>query len=220
MTKTCLIVTALLLVSTQSAANEWVMPGLTTQWIARDMDLNGLPASMRAISGQRPLSDVLRYYRDEWSGAIDERQMGEWHVLSTRQRDRFASLRIRARGGGVEGVLTTSVDPAVALPDLSSRLPVPPGLKPLARQRFRDSGSQGENLTLMSPRSVAYERQAFASLYATDGWTVAEDRPTQTVPDGQIMQFLRGKEQVRIVLYRDPDLAAGRTLILVTSHRD
>ena len=72
----------------------------------------------------------------------------------------------------------------------------------------------------MSPRSVAYERQAFASLYATDGWTVAEDRPTQTVTDGQIMQFLRGKEQVRIVLYRDPDLASGRTLILVTSHRD
>ena len=70
--------------------------------------------------------------------------MGEWHVLSTRQRDRFASLRIRAHGGGVEGVLTTSVDPADALPDLSSRLPVPPGLKPLARQRFRDSGSQGE----------------------------------------------------------------------------
>ena len=141
-------------------------------------------------------------------------------MLATRRHDRFASLRIRARGAGVEGVLTTSHDPANARPNLDSSLLVPPGLTPLARQNFRDSGSQGENLTLMSPRSVAYERQAFATLYEAEGWTRAEDRATQTVPDGQVMQFLRGKEQVRIVLYRDPDLAAGRTLVLVTSHRD
>ena len=220
MIRRSLIAALALLATTVSSADDWVMPGLATQWIARDVELNGLPASMRTMSGARPLQDVLQYYRKLWAGNLDERQQGEWHVLATRQHDRFASLRLRAHGAGVRGVLTVSLDPASTLPELESRLLVPPGLQTLARQNFRDPGSRGENLTLMSPRSVAYERQAFAALYEGEGWTRAEDRATQTVPDGQVMQFLRGKEQIRVVLYRDPDLAAGRTLILVTSHRD
>ena len=212
---------ALALISTApAAADEWLMPGLTAQWIARDMDLNGVPASMRTVRGDKPLAEVLSYYRRLWAGDVHERRQGEWHVLATRQHERFTSLRIRRSGAGVRGILTTSLDPEVASPNLESTLPVPHGLQSLSHQTFRDHGSRGENLTLMSSRSVAYERQAFVSLYEGDNWRRAEDRGTRTVPDGHVLQFLRGKEQVRVVLYRDPDLSDGRTLILVTAHRD
>jgi len=201
-------------------AEEWVMPGLTTQWISRDMVLNGVPASMRTVNGDQSLAEVLKYYRQQWAGAIDERTEGEWRVLSTLQRNQFVSLRLRESGTGVRGVLTTSLDPAAASPSLNSTLAIPAGLTRFAHQSFRDQGSSGENLTLMSPRSVAYERQAFASIYRSDGWTLGEDRATRAATDGHVMQFLRDKEQVRVVLYRDPALANGQTLILVTAHRD
>lgn len=210
----------LALMSPLSAADDWLMPGLSSQWIARDMDLNGVPTAMRAISGPQSLGDVLAYYRRNWAGAVDERKQGEWIVLATRQRDQFASLRVRRHGSGVQGVFTTSVDPKLTTPSLESRLPVPHGLIRLSHQAFRDDGSRGENLTLMSPRSVAYERQALVSLYANEGWIIAEDRTTRTVPDGHVLQLLRGKEQIRAVLYRDPALAQGRTLILITAHSD
>jgi len=203
-----------------SWADDWVMPGLTTQWIARDMDINGVPASMRTVRGNRTLDEVLRYYRQQWAGAIDERTEGDWHVVATRQRKQFVSLRLRQSGMGVHGVLTTSLDPGMASPGLRSKLPVPPGLTRLAHQAFRDGGTRGENLTLMSSRSVAWERQAFAALYRSDGWIRVEDRVTRAVRNGHVLQFLRGKQQVRIVLYRDPELADGNTLILVTAHRD
>lgn len=203
-----------------AAAADWAMPGLATQWIARDMELNGVPATMRTVRSHRPLAEILRYYRRQWAGAIDERIEGEWHVLATRQRKQFVTLRLRQSGTQVHGVLTVSLDPGVASPSLKSTIPVPPGIERLAHQAFRDEGARGENLTLMSRRSVSYERQSFAALYQNGGWTRIEDRATRTVPDGHVLQFLRGKEQIRIVLYRDPDLANGRTLILVSAHRD
>jgi len=203
-----------------SWADDWVMPGLTTQWIARDMDINGVPASMRTVRGDRSLDEVLRYYRRHWAGAIDERIEGDWHVVATRQHEQFVSLRLRQFGTGVRGVLTTSLNPGVASPSLRSILPIPPGLTRLAHQSFRDNGARGENLTLMSPHGIAYERQALITLYESDGWARVEDRATRAVRDGHVLQFLRGKEQIRIVLYRDPDLADGNTLILVTVHRD
>ncbi|MGI9236443.1 MAG: hypothetical protein ACR2QZ_03560 [Woeseiaceae bacterium] len=203
-----------------SQADEWVMPGLTTQWIARDMDINGVPASMRTVRGARSLDEVLRYYRHHWAGAIDERVEGEWHVVATRQHEQFVSLRLQQFGTGVRGVLTTSLNPGVASPGLQSTLPIPPGLTRLAHQSFRDDGARGENLTLMSPRGIAYERQAFATLYQSGGWVRVEDRATRAARDGHVLQFLRSKEHIRIVLYRDPELADGNTLILVTAHRD
>lgn len=212
--------TALALLATVPAWADDLMPGLSAQWIARDMELNGVPASMRSVSGSLPLVEVLRHYRRQWDGALLERRQGEWHVLATRRHGRFLSLRVRGTDTGVDGVLTDSLDPGSASPSLESTLPVPPGLERLAHQTFRDHGSRGENLTLMSRRSVAFERQAFLSLYENDGWVRAADRATLAVPDGHVLELLRGKEQLRIVLYRDPGLAQGRTLILVTAHRD
>ena len=218
----------LLLAAPFARADAWVMPGLEAQWIARDMTLNGVPASMRSLHGRRSLADVLTYYRrlgerlctHPCTDSVHEYRQGVWHVLAMKQRGTFASLRLRSVDGGVHGVLTTSADPATARVNLSSELPVPSGLTSLSHQSFRDRASGGENLTLLSPRSVAYERQAFVALYQNDGWTPAEDRAAKTVPDGHVLQFLRGKEQVRVVLYRDPGLASGRTLILVSAHRN
>jgi len=214
------VAVAALTVTNTCLAADLVMPGLTTQWIAQDMRLNGLPASMRTVQGDRPLAEVLNYYRRLWSGAIDERRNGEWHVLATRQRNEFISLRLQASAGGVRGVLTVSADPATVAASLDSPLPVPSGITRVSHQAFRDKGSEGENLTLISRRSVAWERQAFVSLYLGEGWAHTEDRVAQSVPDGHVLQFLRGKEQVRVLLYRDPDLADAQTLILVTAHRD
>lgn len=194
------------------------MPGLSAQWIAQDLTINGLPASIRSVQGRLPLAEVLRYYRQHWAGRIDERVEGEWHVLATRHRDRFVSLRLRESGNGVQGVLTDSRDPASAVPKLDSTLSVPPGLVRLSHQVFRDGPARGENLTLMSSRSVAYERQAFDALYRGEGWVRIEDRAARSVTDAHVLQFLRGKQNARIVLYRDPALADGNTLILLTAH--
>ena len=219
MTRSFVVVFVLLLSGTVFA-DDWLMPGLTAQWIAKDMTMNGVPASIREVRGQRPLDEVLTYYRRHWAGRIDERRDGDWHTLATMHGDRFASLRLRDTGSGVHGTLTVSLDPALAAADLSTRVPIPPGLTRLASQTFEDRGSSGENLTLMSPRDIAYERQAFASLYSGDGWTRTEDRAMRSVTEGHVLQFLHGKDQVRVVLYRDPALARGRTLILVSAHRD
>ena len=218
--KTAVAILAGLLLIVPAKADDRIMPGLTAQWIARDMEINGLPASMQTITGNRSLDEVLRYYRRAWSGAIDERQEGPWTVIATRQGDQFISLRLQGFGRSVRGVLTVSLDPEKATPNSKSELGIPPNLQKLGHQIFRDRGSRGENLTLMSRRSVPYERQAFASLYENDGWTKIEDRTTQSVHDGHVMTFLHGKKQVRVVLYRDPDLADGSTLILVTAHHD
>ena len=194
------------------------MPGMSAQWIAKDVTINGLPASMRSVQVSLPLSEVLRYYRQQWAGRIDERVEGQWHVLATRHRDRFVSLRLRASGNSVQGILTDSRDPDSAVPGLDSALPVPPGLVRLSHQVFRDGPARGENLTLMSSRSVAYERQAFDAIYRGEGWVNIEDRAAHTVADAHVLQFLRGKQSARIVFYRDPALADGNTLILLTAH--
>ena len=195
-----------------------LMPGLSAQWIARDMTINGVPTSIRSVHGDLKPEDVLRYYRKEWAGRLDERVEGEWRVLATRHRDRFISLRLRSTSNSVQGILTDSLDPAKATPSLASPLPIPHGLETLSRHTFTDGGIQGENLTLASRRSVAFERQAFASTFRLDGWTRMEDRAAQTVSNGHILNFVRRKESVRIVLYRDPALLDGRTLILVTAY--
>lgn len=209
----------LLLACTAARAEQLIMPGLSAQWVAEDMTLNGIPASMRTVAGSMPLVDVLRYYRRLWAGELQERIEGEWRVLAIRQRDRFITLRLQSAGVGVEGVLTVSADPSSHQASLDSDFPVPRGLTRLAHQSFRDGSLYGENLTLMSGRSVAYERQAFDALLRGQGWTLAEDRVATTVPDAHVMHFVRAKQQARVFIYRDPELANGNALILVTWQR-
>ena len=60
MTRFRIAVCALLLSST-AFADDWLMPGLTAQWIAKDMTMNGVPASIREVRGQRSLDEVLTY---------------------------------------------------------------------------------------------------------------------------------------------------------------
>lgn len=200
-------------------ADELIMPGLKAQWIAEDMTLNGLPASMRTLQGDVALVDVLGYYRTLWAGELHERIDGDWRVLATRKRDRFISLRLQSAGVGVRGVMTVSADPTNRMATLDSDFPTPPGLTRLAHQTFRDGSLYGENITLMSRRGVAYESQAFRALLAGAGWTLAEDRAAATVPDAQVMHFVRAKQQARVFIYRDAELANGKALILVTWQR-
>lgn len=199
------------------SAGDLLMPGLSAQWIARDMSINGVPTSMRSVEGAISLDRVLRHYRRAWGDGLEERTEGMWHVLATRERDRFISLRLRRAGNAVQGILVVSADPSKATPSLRSDLPVPPGLERLSHQSFRDGGTRGENLTLASHRTVAFERQAFDFLYRSEDWLRVEDRRAQSVADGHVLQFVRGKRSARIILYRDPALLDGRTLILVTA---
>ena len=197
-----------------------LMPALSARWIAKDMQLNGLPARIRAVHGTVRLADVLDWYRRRWDGAIDEWRDGDWHVVAARRGSEFTSLRLRATPTGIEGVMTVTADPATATTPLQNDIAVPGGLRVVSQQRFRDRGSQGENLTLLSHRSLAFERQAFVALYTGNGWQLQEDRPARSVADGHVLQFSRAKEAVRVVLYRDTELADGRTLALLTAHSD
>lgn len=198
-------------------ATSLVMPELEATWIAQDMTLNGLPVSMRALKGSVPASRVLAYYRKRWGKRLLQRRDRGWHLLAAEEGGKFVSLRLRPVGGGVEGVLTVSPKPDEHVGSVASDFPVPNGLTRLSRQTFNDRGVRGENLTLMSPRSVAFEREAFTSRLLAEGWRVDYERAAASVPNGHIGYFSKARRSATVLVYRDAELGNGNTFIYVST---
>ncbi len=178
--------------------------GFTGQWIAEDLRLNGVRASLRSFRGPGETDRVVAHYRDAWqrgAGAVVRRH-GDWRVVATRDQDHFLSVHVHAMRDGVEGVVVVSEVPDPHTAPQSGNLPVPPSWLLLGRQEFVDRGRRAETVTLLSRQNVTGARIALVSAFERNGWRVVRDTAAQTLPDGYVLELRNGRRYARVFIAR------------------
>lgn len=195
-----------------------LMPKLDGEWAAERMTMNGIPASIRTISGSLSANEVIAYYEQTWrrdGKAVDKRREGEWQVIAADLGDHFVTLRVQPRAGGSIGAIVVSADPGRYIAKRETEFPLPRSVTMISHQSYLDAGVRAESITLRSPRSVNSERLAMQDELLRAGWATVMDRPASAVADGYLMEFNKTKQYAQIFLARDP-AGSGQTLIMVT----
>lgn len=193
-----------------------LMPGSKVSWIAQDMQLNGVPVSIRQVDTSAPLNEVVTYYRKAWDSQhpLIQRHEGDETVLAAMQGKRFVSLRLRTEGTATRGLLTVSADPASHHEDLATTLPVPHGAVVVSRQQYRDGQHPAEALTLRADTPVAFNKAEIEGALEVDGWRKDVDTSSTSIADGAVLLFRRGDESMRVIIGSDPSWN-NETLILM-----
>ena len=168
-----------------------LMPGATATWLAKDMNLNGIPASIQSLRFRDPIDDVVAYYRARFrqSGQVIERPRGEWTVLATRIDKRFVSLQLKADAGATVGIATFTDLPDEDATRYRGALPIPQGVDVLSHQRHNDDGRNAETVTLGAGLSVANLSATIAHAFESEGWVQSLNQPAQTFSDGHVLRF-------------------------------
>ncbi|GFE89754.1 hypothetical protein [Steroidobacter agaridevorans] len=194
-------------------------PQGSTQWIARNMRMNGLPMSLKTFESRLSPDAVLAHYESELrsSGSHDVRRSvnSSWQVLLLKSRDHFITVHARRAASGSEGTILVSpaLDPGGL--KLQTDFPRPSTARIVNLQQYDDSGMQSEHISLSSERAPFIEAQAFSQLLITNGWNIIDTRPTRESYRGFVLEAQRQAEQALLVIIPDAARPAS-TAIVVT----
>ena len=197
-------VLALLGVAPGHAASIELMPGASAIWIAKDISLGGIPASIEAVRHAEPIDRVIDFYRHAWERYAEVQIIGSGaqRIVSTRYRNRFISLQLESGPSGTDGILITSEEPGDdTAPDAT--LLLPPSAHLLSQQSHRDAGKLTETLTLHSERDAAMFSADLAIEWQAAGWQTVRDLPATRPDSGRQLTLVRGSERLDAYVARD-----------------
>lgn len=202
-----------------------LMPGTKASWIARQIEMNGLPTSIKSVRHAKPLPDVLAFYQREWTenGSVVTHRHGLWQVISTKIDEHFISLQLKQNLDSTEGMLVVTLDPKNHRTDLSTSLTLPTSFQVLAHQRHLDQVDQAETITLSSPQNVGITTSMLRTALTGAGWRVVSDTSATSLRAGHNLYFTRQgatqrarqHEWVKAFIAVDPAWSQ-RTLVLIT----
>lgn len=194
-----------------------LMPNTKQTWIAKRMNMNGVPTSIRQIENTQPLQRVIEHYKQSWSdqSEVIERRQDEWQILLTKMKDNFISLHLKSKGHGTEGMLMVSGDPQHYIDSAQTRLPLSPAFKILSRQEHMDSDGDAETITMSSTDGVAMVRSSLLSTLSADGWKTVYDKPATHIGTAHSLRLSRSRDHIKVFIGADPEWSED-TLILLT----
>lgn len=197
-----------------------LVPGTHWQWIAQDLVINGVPTSVRHLTIDASFPSVLTRFRSSWQsqGSIVERKQGRWHVLATKEADKFISLQLKARGKQTEGILTITSDPLEHNSGYEGELPLPDDLSVISWQSHRDGPFDAQTVTLASPRPVDYVRDSVVSAFNMKGWRLEMEKAATTLRDGRVLHLTGDVGKARIIIGRDKRWS-DQTLALIVFNK-
>ncbi len=225
----CLVVTLMAFASPNSASGSEdtkktslpipkLMRKLEATWIAQEMTQQGVPMSIRAISGSVSAANVVEYYRQQWANAGAKPLVetdAEWLIVATELDGSFISVRVKQDGHGSTGFISVSRDPAEYPYAGVTRIPIPQSFGIISHRTYVDGGVNAETITLSSKQGLGYERAAVVATLEFEGWTLVKNRRFKGAKQGFFLEFRRNRESVHVYLVTDRQWR-GHTLGLVT----
>lgn len=195
-----------------------IMPGLTAEWIARDVTHNGVAMRMQRLQGRVSVAMVGNHYQELWRDSgyrVRVRRSGGWRQYSIQPGKEFVTLMLRATQSGSEGYLTVSELPGSTSRVESSRVPLPSGVRVIARQTHDDGPKTAETLTLASYQQPTALAIGFHNALTASGWVRQSAGPARTVDSGYVAHYGGDDGLIKLFVHRDPAHYEGQSLVLL-----
>lgn len=158
-----------------------VLPeGARTSWVATDMNHNGHGMAIKALAVQRPVDEVISFYRAAWEAQGDtpgfvENKVGEWQVISRVTESHNLVVQVKTGSDGTtEGFISSLALVAKPLRRADS-IPLPPNAVKVSHTRTADKGKTGYTTIMVTPSSVGAAVGFYKDHLARDGWSLVSD---------------------------------------------
>lgn len=195
------------------------LPGMQTQWIGKQMVINGVPTSMRAFSSPKSSREVLNEYAHRWKSrslsAITHSEFDGNKSVGMEYRNHFYSVQAKDVYGGSEGVLTVSVAPSDIQPDFSTRFPLPLGAKVEQKIESLDQGAMAETLVVTGEQSASSMAAFVETTLNREGWVSQNYAEPSSVLDQYVLNYQRGTELSQITILGKSPAFSDKTMMTI-----
>lgn len=198
-------------------------PRSQVEWVGQNMEVNGIPTSIRAFHTRESIEDVVDFYRREWQRPVERGKPGfmetidaaPWYIISRVEDDYLLTVQVQVKKNdksGAWGYLSISPlpEPNTNPPELGKGVPKMSGSHVLSEHKSRDPGKKARTLIISNGYSLPSNVSFYRNFYNGQGWTKETDRALgnddvhslvfKTKRDRITMMFLKDKEQTRIVI--------------------
>ncbi|HWI13401.1 MAG TPA: hypothetical protein VNT02_04075 [Burkholderiales bacterium] len=194
-------------------------PRTTVQWVAENMEFNGMPMQIRTFRSELSAADVLAYYRARWwdgkrCGCVENR-VGLYQQIARGEGRYFYTVQVRAVDGRTsQGYMAVTV-PASPKVVAGAGFPQPPATRVMNDIRADDNETRSRTLlmenSLALPANAAFFERELPGL----GWQAAGRMPAEGI--ARSLLFRRAGEELTL-LFKE----RGRRTIIgatVVEHR-
>lgn len=195
---------ACLTAGTLQASDVPLMPNTRQAWIAKNIELDGVPASIRSIYHRDAIEQVTAYYQQAWSryGPVHTSKDGQQQIIAAQHRKKFVSLQLESGANGTYGVLIISEPPIPGTVD-EVQLPLPENFIVLNTQTHRDGSDNAQTITLHSNHSVERVSAELVNQWRTHGWTLLRKTPFKHSTGGREVRMRKGKQHLLAYIAQD-----------------
>lgn len=180
------------------------MPNTRQVWIAKNIELDGVPASVRSIFHRDSVEQIIAYYQQAWShyGPVHIGKTNQHPVIATQYRDKFVSLQLESGVDGTYGVLIVSETPIPGTVN-DVRIPLPSNVMVLNTQTHQDGLKDAQTVTLHSSGSVERVSAELVDKWRTHGWTLLRKTPFKHMQQGREVRMKKGNERLLAYIAQD-----------------
>jgi len=197
-------------------------PASSVEWVSQNMQLNGMSMRVRRFQTDRPMENVLRYYRQFWRTPVlaelpgyKEAGTGPWQLITRIEADRFLSVQVQPNGTGKGswgylGESTGDEDSIAKTKNSGKGFPSMRNSKVINDLVSNDAGKRGRTLMIANSFTPRANASYYRQHYTNKGWkTLADQQTDQT----WVQTFRHGGKQVSLTIRHDQ----GATVIVANS---
>lgn len=180
--------------------------GAQVLYVASDMQVNGVPLSVKEMRTKESPDAVLGFYRREWGRGkpgFFENPLQEWRTIATMDGPCYYTAQVRPDGKGTYALLGVSKRPAVKPRAPGAGFPMPAGSRVFNDLAHHDGPKNARTLLFTNQQPIEQNVRFYREQYERAGWSALVDRPVVTDRGpGYVMVWRRGLEEASITVQR------------------
>lgn len=202
-----------------SAGSGWVdvpVPDETrVQWVTTDMRYNGLSMQAYRFQLDRPIAEVIAFYRRSQDGKLVENKVGVKTVLGYQKGSHFVTIELTPSGGSTQGQIGIMKLPARKPAPAGQGFPKPAGTRVYEEIVYRDVAGHPATLRMGNAMSPFQNQQFYRRKYLGDGYSNdSGNAPCKASSETCVAHYEKGGRQISITTFRD-----ARETIVMAIHK-
>jgi hypothetical protein len=190
-----------------------------SEWVARDVQINGQPSRIERFESEVPPAEVLAHYRSFWAnaqaGPPRETTASGWQMISTLHGPFQIVVQVRPHNArGSEGYVSVANVLEMNKDYVPRDMPRVADGRVVQVTESVDGPKRSVLVTLVSPQSLDMNMRRYRDEWNRLGWSVAQEH-SDTTPEGgrsYYGSFNKPQQEVEMTLLQRPD---GNTYVTV-----
>ncbi len=221
----CLVGTLLLSFSALAKVPEFPPPpDSSVEWVAQDIEMNGIRSSIRAFHSSDSIEKVVHFYRKEWKQPAEKGKPGymetidaaPWYIITRIEDGYLLTVQVQIQKNdknaswGYLSISPLPKNPTDKPIELGTTTPKMRGSHVLNEMKSNDPGKKANTLIIANEHSLRSNTAFYRNHYDGMGWTKESDYDAD---NAHTLVYKTKRERVTIMLLKD----GGGTRVVVNS---